>query len=607
MNKLMMAAMMSLWVCLSRAADPVAFPNADGSGDFSRASAWGGSLPGSGTAVSFATNVYNKTISYKATSDVVFGKMTVMTKKASFDLATSLPKVSVAGLAVYGEVRNNDWQSSDASVNFMGGTWDLGGNMLATCNTASGQDHRGNNRLVQFSSGAVVTNAGYVRVSYQEQRHTLRFTGEGTRLHAANVNGFDYGTTGKSNAFEVVAGAKAVFSGAYKDATGNGAPTTDARVWYRTLVSGSGSGLTVSGELDIGNNYGGCSLEVLDGASVKSSNSIRVGNVQHAPDNRVFVANGATLAGPVYLGGYSDNASSGNSMVVSNATYKGFRVVLGRTSGGSRQSLVFSGADSEVNYTFSETVFPVFAKSPCSEFVLDDGFSWSFAPANIYYCDASSVSSSNTVRILNGAKWSAPSAIFNLGGRTADCIANRLEIGADAKLSSAVFRTQGKGNRLVVSNGTLKVTSEIAKALEIGYVGDSGLAAENTVVLAGMTPKVDVTGGVAVSNGSSLMFAVPEVGFSSESSLIEAASCSFSPDATIAFEGLQALVGKTDLPEKMTLIQSGKAIGISAEQLAAANEQLAAAGLSTFRLKLANGGRDLVLKTVRKGFCILFR
>ena len=607
MNKLTMVTTCSLIASALWAADPQPFPNADGSGDFSSPAAWGGSLPGSDTAISFSTNVYNATISYKATADVTFGKMSVMTKKAAFDLTGANPTVSVKGLAVYGEVKNNDWQSSNASVNFEGGIWSLGGNMLATCNTASGQDHRGNDRLVQFSSGAVVTNAGYVRVSYQEQRHTLRFTGTGTRLYATNVNGFDYGTTGKSNAFEVVSGAQAVFSGDYKDSTASSVPTTDVRVWNRTLVTGEDAALMVSGQLNVGNYHGGCSLDVLDGATVKSSNSIRVGNVQHAPDNRILVANGATLTGPVYLGGYSEYASSGNSMVVSNAAYKGVRVVLGRTSGGSRQRLVFCGDKSLVNYTFSETVFPIFAKSPCSEFILDDGFSWAFAPANVYFCDASSVSSSNSVHILRGAEWTMPGTIFNLGGRTADCFDNRLEIGGLATLSVAVFRTQGEGNRLVVSNGTLTANSSIGKAMEIGYVGDSGAAANNTLVLSGRTPKLNVTGGLVVTNDSALVFAIPADGFDAASPLVEAASCEISSDSSIVFEGLSGLVGKVDLPEKMVLVRAQHTLGIGSQQLSAVNEQFVAAGLPTFRLKLAQGGKDLVLATQQRGLCLIFR
>ena len=423
----------------------ISFPNTDGSGDISSAAAWDGTLPSATDAISISTNYYNNSpiIQYKALADASFNNMVVMTKRAMFDLTENSPKISIVGLKVYGEARNNDWKSSNASVTFKGGTWDLGGSMLMSCNTASGEDHRGNNRIVQFIDGAVVTNAGYVRVSYQEFGHTLRLSGAGTRLHATNMDGFDYNTSGKSNAFEVVQGAKASFSGFYKDTKGGSVPSSDVRVWYRTLVSGENSSLTTDGLVSIGTYYGGCTLDVVDGAvvQVKGNDGISVGNAQHSPDNTA-----------------------------------------------------------------------------------------------------------------------------------------------------------------TVSNGTIN-----AKSLKVGYLGTTGAASGNTLVIAGETPRIEVTGTVIITNASTLAFIIPSGGFTAERPLMTCASLYVSDDSQIEFRGLPSIGHVRDFPDKMTLVQAVNTLAVSESQVATLNEQLEAEGLKSLRVRIDDTGTQLILAVRRSGLSIVIR
>ena len=100
------------------------------------------------------------------------------------------------------------------------------------------------------------------------------------------MDGFDYNTSGKSNAFEVVQGAKASFSGFYKDTKGGSVPSSDVRVWYRTLVSGENSSLTTDGLVTIGGH--GLSFTLANGLSKYAMGSAPMAIMAIHVDKRII-------------------------------------------------------------------------------------------------------------------------------------------------------------------------------------------------------------------------------------------------------------------------------------------------------------------------------
>lgn len=377
---------------------------------------------------------------------------------------------------------------SDIDVVFQGGTWALGNGAFYA---ASETSNCGNIHEVW---DGVTMACGFLGVSHYSYDTVVIIT-NGTTFTASKDIGIYRADSTKETIpatncwFFVMGGSKLIgattLSPIYTDYVYGG--THDVDSCWHVEVSGEGSemssagypislcvgyqnrGITVrysnmaagtfTNKVDIGSLSAASdnALIVDSGACVTVADSITIGKTVGADRNRLEILDGAT----VDIGRYSvvnvGNESSCNSLMISNATFKGKGVVIGK------------GADSAYN-TFrvygTSTFNPLDGISPFfkgaghhNRFIVDGGYSFgTYGSSDFKFVADTGKSVGNVVEIVGGATVDCDE--FYLG--TAKNVSaandhdNLLFVGAGSTLNMADrILLRGNNDSLVVSNGVV--------------------------------------------------------------------------------------------------------------------------------------------------------
>lgn len=502
MNKVIIGLGVGLATALGVRAE--AFPDADGSHDFSSPVAWGlDALP---EAASFEND---EAATYTASSDATFSTLSLLNGSRTFDLsATPNRTVTLTG-------DGNAFVVDKASTNELkGGTWRFAndGNVLRF---ASGSAQ--NSRLV-LSDGCVVTNAGNVIVSESISGSNSLVICEGAALYShseGRIGRWQSGATGADgSALEVLSGGRFVSSGMFW--VYNGESRTPARSEVSLHVSGDGSLFevtdTASGFFMGGKNLSGDTVMVDDGATLRLGGRLSLGYWEGAGDLRVTVDDANLEARRIHVGDRSlmhdmpnvleilngatvtlsehmvvGNSGDNSICILSNATLNCQRFYVGEALTAASNRFTVRGADAKINVGYTGT-YGLFSAGHDNRIELTDGASWRYDSAALYTC-IMGPGSNNVISISDGAALRSTEKLF-IGYRE-DEYGNRVEVENGGELEAAEILLQRNGQELLVSNGTVTCTSTRVKICGNGsrltLCGPDAVCRQEKVVAKGNT------------------------------------------------------------------------------------------------------------------------
>lgn len=271
-------------------------------------------------------------------------------------------------------------------------------------------------------------------------------------------------------------------------------------------------------------------------------------------DVRILVTN-ATLNVDEYLVINSTTGGSGNGILAKDATISiggGFTnncnaavcdfQDVNLTVGGPVK-LFAAGPGARIRFGGSRGTQPAAMKSMddyfpyvsggggSNELVIDDGF----VMTNKVSQRLCTYMANSTVRVSGGAKMINEGKSIHLGHEDhTTSISNTLEVLDGGLVRPYDFRLIGTGNRIVVSNGTIKATSGIM----LGYQYTNKKPTSGArAVLQGTTPLLDCgVGALWMKNDTNLRIEIPAEGYASDFVPITAKTVTFDPDATLDIE-----------------------------------------------------------------------
>ena len=528
MNSKTTLTTLSLLVSLCAAAAD--FPTAGGDIASNGADGWNGAKPGSGQEAKFT-----QAGTYTASGDVTFGSVNFATSGLVFDLRSGNKTVTLDGATpVVGPTAAN------ATTQLKGGAWSGTGLTFKSI---------GEGYTLLLSDGAVITDAGTFGPGWGLKNNSIVLTG-GSEIHANQFYLHQWGSTGTR--LDIGGGSKVYTTGAFMVHTGqnNG---YEAPGYHQVDIHGAGSLLHVGGDLNVGQRASHDVVRVRDGAKLEvtaSGKSLEMGSgwvvsdhhvleilnsatgevakiAMNRGDNRVTVSNAVLSVTELLIGNTSRNQggnvveilagaeatvgtttfyTSGNSLLVSNATYTvGTGFSLGSAATATGNVVRFEGTDATFN--FNKNVFG----SGCNNtFELADGATWRLGGADIQ--TMMNGGSNNVLRVTRGAvldNTSDPAGDSNfwLNYANETWKNNTLEVldGATAKLERLFVH--GVDTKIVVSNATLQASATGGYGI---WLGRSGSGQE--LIVRGATPRV-ILNEYKSSNGSALRFEVPAEGY----------------------------------------------------------------------------------------------
>ena len=583
-------------------ANAVDFPLAGGDIASDGADGWNGTKPGSSDVAAIVSAG-----TYTASESVSFGSMTLKGLGVLLDLS-STPDSVVSLNASSGKAIS--FSGHGNSVEIRGGFYSLNGAEVATC--AGWDVSRYNNLLI--SGGAVITNAGTIRITYGDvgTNTGIRLTG-GSRLHSKSGGvSMSYGKT-KCSHIEITDGSE-FYSAAGSFMTDNSA---QGRVTSnRVVVTGMGSRFH-AGSMYVGNltadvrfrvadharaetgtfhlGYGSSStrtrLEVEDHASLSVGGTVYFGGSDTTDastpggTNTIIVTDGSTMTvnGAVYVGGYLSNSRScANELIVSNASLSCGKVMLGLQPGSTHNVFRLVGKDTVYSASHSGLPYYIFGKGGFCLFELD-GASWTYLNNGFYFGyeanDAAYSSPGNVVRLKNGASLSlVEEGVGNslmIGTKAASSVSNRLEVLSGSTIKTRSVWLTSADNTIVLSNGTLAC----AASFTAGYdVGSAALITNCTLLVQGETSSLVATNAATFRSGSILRFELPPSGVAYAEPPVVAKT--FTIDETSSLEidadAFASAVRSAAVPSRttVTLVRTTGGVSVPNDVLARANAML---------------------------------
>ncbi|MBQ2630469.1 MAG: hypothetical protein IJG13_12410 [Kiritimatiellae bacterium] len=608
----------------------VDFPFAGGDLASDGADGWNGTKPGTSDVAGI---VYAGT--YTASDDVSFGSMTLKGAGVLLDLSSPTSgKVTLN--ATSGKAISFSGHGNSAEIR--GGFYELNGAEVATC--AGWDASRYNNLLI--SGGAVITNAGTIRITYGDigTNTGIRLTG-GSRLHSKSGGvSMSYGNT-KCSHIEITDGSEfySAAGGFYTDNSAQGRVTSN-----RVVVTGMGSRFHAGG-MYVGNatkdvrfrvadyatadtatfrlGYGSSStrtrLEVENHASLSVNGTIYFGGSDTTTastpggTNTIAVTDGSTMTvnGSIFVGGYLSNSySCANELTVSNASLSCGKVTLGFQPGATQNVFRLIGKDAAYSASHSGLPYYIFGKGGFCLFEMDAS-SWTYTLNQLNFGyeahDAALSSPGNVMRLKNGASLhlvdGAVERDMMIGTRAAASVSNRLEVLSGSSVEARSLLLTSADNSIVVSNGAIFCRG----SLSVGYnVADAALITNGTLAVQGETPEIAVTNAVTIINGSTLRFDLPTSGASYAKAPIT--SKTFKVDATSSLvvdaEAFAAAVRAAEKPSRavLELVRTTDGVTVPADVLARANAALP----DKCYLKVVEDGNVLRLTVVPDAGLVIF-
>ena len=304
----------------------------------------------------------------------------------------------------------------------------------------------------------------------------------------------------------------------------------------------------------------------------------------------------------VYVGG-SDAASSGNTLVLSNASLSCSRVVVSSVAQSSSNAFYIVGSDA--CFTTTVTSLPRYSfinKGAWNTFEMD-GAEWNYW-LNMSIDDSAS---SNTIRFVNGARMNMSGGLFSGTNHIASC-GNRVYVGSGSRMALAFIYLSRADNVVTVSNATIAISGNTGSYNGNLKVGNRLLNVDlqkisgNGLVLQGVAPSVSVERAASFENGSFLRFDVTEDRYAANHIPLSAASLTWDVSSSLDVR----LAAPRAKPGRYVLVSTSGGITIPDAVLAAANGSLAEQSGGMAKVMLGNGGTDMILR-VGKGFVVSFR
>ena len=474
---------------------------------------------------------------YKISKDVIFGNIQVTATGTTYLKA---PDVTVTVKADSYPFRMID-SSTKRYVHLDGGVWD-----------ANGQEFKGLSKdsCLYLKNGAILTNVACCWVSSLAYANPKFYLTDKSRIHCSEfrINNM----TSSGNGFlSVKSGSRVEIGGTFYTDTGTANYTKSMNT--KTVVSDQGSEISCS-LLSMGYRSSGHTVSILDGGLLDAKRVMIAASGAMGKDVRIIVTN-ATLNVDEYLVINSTTGGSGNGILAKDATISiggGFTnncnaavcdfQDVNLTVGGPVK-LFAAGPGAKIRFGGSKGTQPAAMKymadyfpyvnggGGSNELVIDDGF----VMTNTVAQRLCTYMSDSTVRVSGGAKMINEEKTIHLGHEDhTTSISNTLEVLDGGLVRPYDFRLIGTGNRIVVSNGTIKATSGIM----LGYqYTNKQPTSGSRAVLQGTTPLLDCgVGALWMKNDTNLRIEIPAEGYASDFVPITAKTVTFDPGATLDIE-----------------------------------------------------------------------
>nr|MCR5840411.1 hypothetical protein [Kiritimatiellia bacterium] len=586
--KVIAALALSAAAMLPIAAEAVNFPDADGSHDIASSTAWGGALPTTETEVA----ITGKTQTVTANSDVMLSSALLkngLTTDYNYTLTFDMTEQPDRKLYFRG------FNQGGAKVRtaFKGGYWDLGGRYF--CNAGNTTGAYGNNKFVTISDGAVITNTAACSLAYTANQKNLRLSLSGqSQLHIGGVFNFAQTETGSpsTNIVEVTDGSVMTVAGKFQ--WDNPSVSWGNAVDYRdyVIVDGEGSSLKLlssdiarfkmkgGGAMIIRNNGALSAKTLVMGWKYTRNNLLRVesgasasadsiymsgyygaaGNTyMSSPDaavdglrnKRVEVLNGGTLqVSGTFCMAYGES-QSGNTLVVSNGTFKASIFALAQANGAgtsTNQCVYIQGPDA----VFDIPAVNGNAMFTCSHSEWNVELGAKFMPSATFSYTTDRLHD-NVLRVASGASLTNV-AITTSKMTTGTSIAtwnNRLVAESGAVVTGQYVYVVGSNCVFRVDDAMVWLTEHSGSHVAIG-IGRSwqtsgeilgGASTNCSLIVAGTNPKITLGGDLEVKQGSRILFELPTNGFADNSPRISTTGAVTMDDGcTIEFTGAEAML-----------------------------------------------------------------
>lgn len=614
-----------MFVCTAWAAT---YPKSSGDIADNTASGWNGAMPGSGETAAFnkANGVYT------ASNDVTFSAFSIA-NSSTFNIDSartiSLSCLYVALAGATGTINGGLWDFTVASSSSSA----MPARTLAPCN-----QNVQNNTTLALAGGCIATNLALVRTAYNSSGNTLRII-DSSRVYADAVAlSNNKGAKASNGLLEVSSGGVlTVLGGNFRDTAGvNASDLVLADATNSVWVSGTGSkivlatkGTSQPGNFNIGAAYGRNSLLVEEGGEIVAPSRFLVGVTANANSNTAVFATGAkggmndvrvgeggsvgnvlafrshatgTVDNVIYVGGI-DAASSGNRLVVSNATLSCSRAAVSFKAGSTSNAIYIVGSDTCFTTTVTSVPrYPFVDRGAYNTFEMD-GAEWNYW----LNMQLDTAAASNTFRFVNGARMNMVGGLYSGTNHIASC-GNRVYVGSGAQMNLAFLHMSRYDNVVIVSNATVTAFgsgTENARGIRFGLLVtnvDASTIGGNGLILQGDSPKVVSEKDFRFYRNSFLRFELPSGGCAANHVPIEADSAILDPTTSLEVKWPDGGVN----PGCHTLISTASGITIDDSVLSSASADLRTQSGGRAKLALANGNKDLVLKIAR-GLVVSFR
>ena len=611
---------------------------------------WNGQTFDSENNTLSANNTYTLSSDFTVTKSDGVTRQTVRLPagNVTFDFSDGNHKLGTGTLRFYGGNNKGPY-----SLNFIGGTWDLGGVgsfQLGGWNNLCYDD------VTYMVDGVIVTNLstsaaflnGFGTNMHYVVKGGSRFYGtsnfitlcpatdtnigvnnalgrlleftEGSKFFAGSASVFDHRGNADVNRLQ---NCIIRFAGNDTVATGteaNGAGNCDFYVGYRApgyrleVIDGAKFDfrfLHLGGYYNSNNgsfigDYGySNSVYVANGGEIRTVYTLDIGNGPGAVHNSFVIDGGTLTTSDIEVG----PRSSFNSFAVTNGTVTANKLKIGYGAGANSNLVCFSGATTKLSLT--ATTHTLFSQGTGNTLVFDNGFhfgtpttDWQFSLFS--QSGESEASTGNVVRVEGGA--CITGRYFRV---TSSNLAtnNLLHVGGGAVLDLySISLYYGNGNTLCISNGTVRFAE--------GY-GFHCARTGNVCRLVGAAPKVRFVGdeastGVATfRSGAELQYDLTGLSAAYAEPAILVKWFQMHDSTHLTFRGVEEVSERLSAPADFVLaratddnhlISDDKAIETV---VAEANANLPARANVFF----ANDGHDLVLRIrpPAKGLLIKFR
>lgn len=602
------------------------FPHVGDNYDVADPAAWGGEdkMPTTTEAVYFDVSGATYTMS----ADMTFGYPYPKAPNMLFDFsATPERKVTLTStsLVMY------PWTTSCSFI-FRGGTWIANG---GTANVVSSSS-TGASNYWRLEGGVLVTNVGSVALKaagnvntttalvIKEASRLYVKSGLSNRYAGPNAYRLDGDPTAAGVCIDISGGSLARF--ADSPYLGGGA----------TLVRGANTKLIARGTLVASSNGDSDGiLHVTDGATVEAVTLI-VGGSSLSSNGLVCVDNCATgLFSNVYQGAQNSSVGRGqrfvlgsgafaettgshylhgtNSvLVISNGTYRVGSWLIGQSNSDRDHELVLTGPQASLALTGSH--YSLFNRGRGHLIAVRGGaaFTWT---GNPYFGNYASVS--NTLEISGESSSFTSTGGFYLNGYQASAqggIGNVVRVADGATLTCTnTFNVTGSDNRIVVSNGTLRVLATGENTFfMLGELNNVSATTNNMLVFEGTTPRFETGRSAYFRNGSRIVWRLPVEGYPAGHVTLQAEGVSLYNETEFDFEGLDELQANLEAKHaEYTLVSTEGRNGFvpeaTAPTIVRANEKLAERGC---RLYVSDSQKSVILSvrsTKQHGLMLIFR